>query len=94
MTDDDKLEKAMGQGARADALLRSDAFCDAVAAVRQALMDRWLIAKDASERERIWLAVNLIEQVRGALASAAGNGKLAQRELDEIATGRRRRFGL
>lgn len=91
---DDKLETAINKGTRAEALLRSDVFNEAVGGLQAQLMERWKIATSQDERERIWHCVNLTEQIRGAIVTVANNGKLARRELEQLTTGRTKRFGV
>lgn len=90
----DKLETAINKGARAEALLQSDIFNDAVGGLQAQLMERWKIATDQNERERIWHCVNLAEQIKAAIVTVANNGKLARRELEQLTTGRTKRFGV
>jgi hypothetical protein len=75
-------------------LLENEAFKDAIGALAEQLMDRWRVSSDSVERERIWLSVNLLDQIKAKLAIVANNGKLAKKEFDELVTGRRSRFGL
>lgn len=75
-------------------MLENEAFKDATSALAEQLMDRWRISSDLNERERIWLSVNLLDQIKAKLAIVINNGKLAKKEIDEITTGRRPRFGL
>jgi hypothetical protein len=91
---EDRLETAIHKGARAEALLDSDVFNEAVAGLQAQLMERWKIATDAAERERIWHCVNLTEQLRHAIVTIANNGKLARRELAALTTGKAKRFGI
>lgn len=91
---DDKLETAIHKGARAEALLTNDVFNEAVAGLQAQLMTRWKVATDRDERERIWHCVNLTEQIRHAIVAVAGNGKLARRELELLASGKAKRFGI
>jgi hypothetical protein len=89
-----KIEASIHKGARAEALLRSDVFSEAVSGLQGQLMERWKVATDKDERERIWHCVNLTEQIRGAIVTVANNGKLAKRELEALTTGRTKRFGV
>lgn len=91
---DDKLETAINRGARAEALLKSDVFTEAVGGLQTQLMERWKVATDQGERERIWHCVNLTEQIKGAIVTVANNGKLARKELEHLTTGRTRKFGI
>lgn len=75
-------------------MLEHEAFKDATSALAEQLMDRWRVSSDPTERERIWLSVNLLDQIKAKLAIVANNGKLAKKELDELTAGRRSRFGL
>jgi hypothetical protein len=90
----DRTQAAINRGLRAAQLLESEAFKDATHALAEQLLDRWRISADQTERERIWLSVNLLDQINGKLAIVANNGKLARKELDELTTGRRPRFGI
>jgi hypothetical protein len=90
----DKLEIAIGKGARAEQLLQSDVFNEAVSGLQGQLMDRWKLATDKDERERIWHCVQIAEQVKAAIITVANNGKLARRELEHLTTGRTKRFGI
>ena len=71
---------------RAKALLDDELFNDAIKQVRAALMDTWTRCADAGERDRIWISVNLLEQIKSALINTVGSGKIAQAEIDAIAT--------
>jgi len=70
---------------RAKALLDDELFNDAIKQVRAALMDTWAICPKAEERDRIWISVNLLEQIKSALINTVGSGKVAQAEIDAIA---------
>src|SRR5262249_5820212 len=93
-TAQDRVQSTVNRGIRAAQLLESEAFKDATNALAEQLMERWRVSNDPSERERIWLSVNLLDQIKTKLAIVANNGKLAKKELDELTTGRRPRFGL
>jgi len=93
-TAQDRTQATINRGLRAAQLLENEAFKDATGALAEQLMDRWRVSNDAVERERIWLSVNLLDQIKAKLAIVANNGKLAKKELDELVTGRRPRFGL
>jgi hypothetical protein len=90
----DKLEIAIGKGARAEQLLQSDVFNEAVNGLQGQLMERWKLATDPNERERIWHCVQIAEQVKAAIITMANNGKLSRKELEHLTTGRTKRFGI
>lgn len=93
-TTQDRVQMTINRGHRAAQLLESEAFNDATTTLAEQLMDRWRVSNDPNERERIWLSVNLLDQIKAKLTIVANNGKLAKKELDEITAGRRARFGL
>jgi hypothetical protein len=92
---EDRLAEQIGKAQRASALLNDEAFTGAIDGIKAQLIERWQIAKDANERERIWLTVNLVEQVKQALVTTIANGSLSRRELEDLASGRtRKHFGV
>lgn len=91
---EDKTQETINRGLRAARLLDDEAFKDATQSLEQQLTDRWRISTDQTERERIWLSVNLLEQIKGKLVTVANNGKLANKELQELTTGKAKRFGI
>ena len=93
-TTQDRAHAAISRGLRAAQLLENAAFKEATDILAEQLMDRWRVSTDQTERERIWLSVNLLDQIKSKLAIVASNGKLARKELDEMTTGRRSRFGI
>ena len=70
---------------RAKALLDDELFNDAIKQVRDSLMQTWTVCPIAEQRDRIWISVNLLEQIKSALISTIGSGKVAQAEIDAIA---------
>ena len=92
---EDKALLQINRAQRASALLNDEAFSEAVEGIKRALIERWLISKDPIERERIWLSVNLTEQIKAALITTVNNGNVARRELEDMASGRtRKHFGV
>ena len=94
--DDIALNKAIERAARADALQRDELLSEALEALDGDYVKAWRAthARDTDARERLWQAVNIVGKVRDHLATAVNNGKLAQRQLDDLAKGRPRRFGI
>ena len=74
----------MAKGSRAARLLSDEAFNDACKAVSDQMMDRWKVSTDENERNRIWAAVNLIEQIKAKLSWAVDHGKLSRKRLEEL----------
>ncbi len=95
MADEIALARAGERAARADALLRDELLIEAFAALDRDYIKAWreTAARDTDARERLWQAVQVVAKVRDHLGHALNNGKLAQRELNDLAE-RRRRFGI
>lgn len=82
--DEAKLGEQMARASRAAQLINDEIFAEAIDGLRAQLMARWLISPDCDERERIWMSVHLVEQIRQALVTMISNGNLAQRQLEEL----------
>ena len=80
---DDKLQTAIGRGARAQELLRSELLQEMFANLDAEYVAAWrrTPARDTDARERLWQATQVVGKVKDHLAN---DGKLAQRELDEL----------
>lgn len=87
MSDDDKLQSAISKGARAEALLRDETLLGAFAGLEADYIKAWrqTAARDTDARERLWQAVQVVGLVKDHLNSVASSGKLAQRELNDLA---------
>ena len=83
---EDKLAAAVTRGARAKALLEDELLQEAFAALESDYVAAWKRspARDTDARERLWQAVNVLGKVRDHVARIAADGKLAQRELDDL----------
>jgi hypothetical protein len=81
---DDKLQTAIGRGARAQELLRSELLQEVFAKLDAEYIAAWRPARDTDARERLWQATQIVGKVKDHLAIIANDGKLAQRELDEL----------
>lgn len=87
MSDEIKLAQATARAARAKALLDDDLLKEAFDILDAAYVKKWreTSALDDAARHKLWQAVNVLGKVRDHLASAVTNGKVAQREIDELA---------
>jgi hypothetical protein len=94
MTDELALNKAAERGARAQRLLDDELLKEAFETLDRDYTRAWreTAARDTDARERLWQAVQVVAKVRDHLIHAVNGGKLAQREMNELAG--RRRFGL
>ncbi len=98
MTDEIALTKAMARAARAEALLRDELLVESFDTMEREYIQAWRQspARDTDGRERLWQAVQIVSRVRDHLKSVVNNGKLAQRELQDIEKlgERRKLFGV
>ena len=98
MTDESKLDQAVGRAAHAEALLENDLLQEAFTGLEDNYTAAWRATAidDVGAREKLFLAINIVGKVRDHLNAIVTNGKLAQAELKEIALAaeRRKRFGI
>lgn len=80
----DKKEKQIRLGVKAKAFLADDTIRAAFDSVEAVFVERWKLSKDSAERDRCWMATNIAQQVKLALAAFVNNGKIAQSDLDRI----------
>jgi len=85
--DDIALNKAIERAARAEALQRDELLGEALEALDRDYVKAWRAthARDTDARERLWQAVQVVGKVRDHLAHVVAGGRLAQRELDDMA---------
>lgn len=98
MSDESRLDHAAVKARRAQELLDNELLAEAFATLETNYISAWRATtiEDAPAREKLFLAINVVGKVRGHLAAAVANGKLAQAELKELAqiAERRKRFGI
>jgi hypothetical protein len=90
---EDKLQAAISRGTRAKALADNELLQEAFTKLEADYVTAWKTspARDTDVRERLWQAVNVLGKVKDHIARVAADGKLAQRELDDLAQSPRRR---
>ena len=95
MADEIALNRAAERGARALRLLEDELLAEAFATLDGEYTKAWraTAARDTDARERLWQAVQVVAKVRDHLTSVANGGKLAQREMSDLAA-RRKYFGI
>jgi hypothetical protein len=83
---EDKLHRDIVRGAKAAALLENELLQESFARLEADYIAAWRItaARDADARERLWIAVNVLGKVKEHLGKVAADGKLAQRQIDEM----------
>jgi hypothetical protein len=84
---EDKLHRDIVRGARAKALIDNELLAEAFARLDADYIAAWRTtpARDTDARERLWQATQIVGKVRDHLTAVLSNGKLAQRQLDDLA---------
>jgi hypothetical protein len=97
MTDEIALTKATERAARAQRLLEDEMLKEAFQGLEDGYTAAWrgTLIDDVSAREKLFLAINVVGKVRDHLQAIVNNGKLAAKELQQLAetAERRKRFG-
>lgn len=93
--DETKLHRDSSKGSRAQMLLDNELLTEAFKTLEDTYTKAWrsTLVDQASDREKLFLAVNIVGKVRDHLASVVMNGKLAQAELKALnATSERKKL--
>jgi hypothetical protein len=95
MSGEIKLNADLARRAAAEALLQNDILQEAFARLEDRYIEEWRVSqfRDTDARERLWQAVNVLRKVKDHLAKLVADGKLAQREIEQL-TEKRKRFGI
>jgi hypothetical protein len=90
-----KLNADLARQARASALLQDEILQEAFARLEERYIEEWRVSqfRDTDARERLWQAVNILRKVKDHLGKIVADGRLAQREIDQL-TEKRKRFGI
>jgi len=90
-----KLNADLARRARAEALMQDEILQEAFVRLEERYIEEWRVSqfRDTDARERLWQAVNVLRKVRDHLGKTVADGKLAQREIDQL-TEKRKRFGI
>jgi hypothetical protein len=90
-----KLNADLARRAGAEALLQNEILQEAFARLEERYIEEWRVSqfRDTDARERLWQAVNILRKVKDHLAKLVADGKLAQREIEQL-TEKRKRFGI
>ena len=85
MTDELALHRATQRAAQAEALQRNELLAESFDGLTAAYTKAWRNSNDLDERERCWHRVQALDEVRQRLAMIVSGGKVAQKQLDDIA---------
>jgi hypothetical protein len=92
---EDVLEKRQQRAAHAKRLIDDELLKEAFEGIRAAYFERWLATNESDSvlRENLWRAMNVTERVKAHLARVIDDGKIAARDIADLAD-RRKRFGV
>lgn len=84
----DNSEEIIRRGAEAEALLANPMLADAFAKVASDITNRWATtdAGDTAARERLYLKLQVVHEVREQLRVAAAGGTFEKTRLERLAT--------
>jgi len=93
MVDETTLQLKTSRAFRAKTLLEDDLLKGAFIQLRHDYQKAWegTDVRDTDLRERLWLAIRIVSMVEKHFKVAIENGKLAQRDLDELERDRKRK---
>lgn len=83
--DEVAIARAIERAARAEALAKDDAFTDALQKVEGFYTEAWRKsdALDIEARERAWVAIKLLEDIRASIIATVREGVVAQKQLEK-----------
>lgn len=84
LNDEEKQRKAIHKARKANELLSNEAFSAVVEEMKAAMFKKWQGTTDPAERDRCWVAVNLVDKIVDGLGVAVQNGKFAAAALGDI----------
>ena len=86
MSEDDKLLKARSDGSRALTILNDEMIQEAFAALKQSYTEKLFntTIDQVGGREKLYMAVRVVDEVARHLQSIADNGKIADAELNRL----------
>lgn len=98
MSDETPLDADIRRGNDATLLLANPALIEAFDKLRADYLVAWEAspARDTDGRERLWQAYQIVGKVRTHLEHVASGGRLARKQVDEVAKlgERQKRFGI
>lgn len=84
LNDEEKQRSAMARARKANELLANEAFSSVIEGMKTEVFKKWQSTTDSAERDRCWVAVNLIDRIVDGLGAAVQNGKFASAALEKI----------
>lgn len=80
-------EKEISRGKEAHRIIDDDLFQEAFVDLKKIYMEEWenSPARDQEARESLWMAIKMLGAVKDHLTTIMETGKLADRQLEEMA---------
>lgn len=90
MSDEGKLREEMDRGSKAAELLRNPIFAEAIDTLRSRYATQWADTQmsESDERERLYVAINVLEDIYNHIVGTMQTGEMAGHEIDEAARGK------
>lgn len=90
------LEERIYSGNRAREILENEVFAQAMADIKQEVINQWQQspARDSEAREKLWMMLKLAEKLEACIKTTLDTGTLASLEVDHKRTLRERLQGL
>ncbi len=85
MIDEHKLAQAVQRQAKAEELMRNEMLQEAFTSIDAAYVEAWRSCPDPVVREQLFFGQGNLRKVREHLTRVVSTGKLAQREIEELA---------
>ncbi len=84
MADEGRLRGEIDRGSKAAALIRNPIFEEAFAVLKRRYAADWENSPpaDAEQRERLYVAINVLEEIYESIVSVMQTGELAGKEID------------
>ncbi len=92
MADEIALTRAVSDAREAEALVKNELLRRAFNQVKHDFIMEWQQCSNPEHRERMWHAVDVVERVKSCLTKVIQGGKMAQKDLDEIAARNKRKL--
>jgi hypothetical protein len=84
MADEGRLREEMDRGSKAAALVRNPIFEEAFSALKLRYATDWANSgtADAEQRERLYVSINVLEEIYEYIVNVMQTGDLAGKEID------------
>lgn len=95
MTDEHKLLRDADRASKVRALLENEYLIEAFKTLEDTYIEKWRLTDplDETSREKLYMRVRALAEVRQHLETALSDGKLAAHQLKELAA-RPKKFGI